>query len=127
MIKSLNYVFGKVEVYDYYMIVTMNAGIHISPEHNNILEDLVLTYYYDKPFVYLTHRKNSYSVDPVIYFETDKIENMVGFGVIAEVPVSGGNAEIEKLFLNKPFKIFLNRDEAVHWAKQRIEDELKRS
>jgi len=127
MSKSLSYIFCDVDVDDYYMVVVMKPGVHITPNHNKILEDIVNTYFYDKPFVYLTHRKHSYSVDPAIYLETAKIENMAGFGVIAKVPVSSGNAEIEKLFLNKPFEIFTDLDKAIVWAKHIIKNELKGS
>ena len=123
MKKSLSFDFGIVEVYDYYLIVVIRAGEHLTPAHNTILVNLANEYFKDKPFVYLTHRKFSYSVDPAIYLETSKIENLAAFGVIAEVPVSKGNAEIEKLFLNKPFEIFNDLDEGIQWAKHIIENE----
>lgn len=125
MPKSLSYIFCNVDVYDHYMIVVMKPGVHLTPNHNKILEEIVNTHYYDRPFVYLTHRIHSYSVDPAIYFETAKIENLAGFGVIAEVPVSGGNAEIEKLFMNKPFEIFSDLEIAITWAKHLIANEHK--
>lgn len=123
MLKSLTYIFGQVEIYDGYIVAIMNEGVHISPEYNKVLEDIVNRFYKNKPFVYLTHRKHSYSVDPAIYFETSKIENLAGFGVIAEIPVSGPNAAIEKLFINKPFEIFESKEQAIAWAKTVLNNE----
>lgn len=123
MIITLEFDFGTVAVYDDYIIVVMNSGVHVSPDLSSVLEDIVFSYFYDKSFVYLSHRKNSYSVDPSIYFEVAEIENLAGFGVIAEVPVASGNAEIEKLFLNKPFEIFSDLDTAIMWAKDLIKNE----
>jgi hypothetical protein len=122
MSKSLRYDFCGVEIFDFYMIVVINKGVHITPFHNNILIDLANKYYKNKCFVYLTHRMNSYSVDPTIYAKTSRINNLVGFGVIAEVPVSKANAEIEKQFMTKPFEIFDSVKDAIRWSKKIIND-----
>ena len=124
---KLSYVFGDVELFDHYMIVVMRQNVHISPDYNAILVELVNEHYKDIPFVYLTHRINSYTVDPAIYLETAKIRNLVGFGVIAKAPLAAGNATLEKLFMNKPFEIFKDLDEAVKWAKETVSNELQGS
>ena len=127
MKKSLTYDFCTIDIYDNYLVTRINAGIHITPEHNEILLDLVQQYFKDKRFVYLTHRIYSYSVDPSIYKETSKIENLAGFGVIAEIPVSRANAQIEKLFLTKPFEIFNTLEDAILWAESIIKNERQQS
>lgn len=118
MIKALSFDFCKMHIYNTYIIATMNEGIHLSPEKNDILAEIAEIYFENKSFVYITHRKHSYSVDPSIYIETSSIKNLSGMAVVANVPLAKGNAEIEKLFLNKPFEIFSTIDEAVIWAKQ---------
>ena len=45
-----------------------------------------------------------------------QIKNLIGFAVVADVPVAKANAEVEKLFLNKPFEIFQSLDKAITWA-----------
>ena len=107
-------------LYDNYLIVVVNEGEHLIPSQNQILVDIAKIHYHNKPFVYITHRKHSYSVDPSIYLKTSKIPNLYGFAVVAEVPVSMANAQIEKLFLNKPFEIFTAIDDAINWAKDII-------
>jgi len=116
MPKILNYSFCTISLYENYLIAVMDEGEHISPDRNQVLVELAETYYNDRAFVYITHRKHSYSVDPSIYLETVKIKNLAGFAVVAEVPTSKANAEIERLFLAKPFEIFSDLQAAIHWA-----------
>jgi len=118
MPKILNYSFCTMSLYETYLIVVMDAGEHISPDRNDVLVEIANIYYKDRPFVYITYRKHSYSVDPSIYIETSKIKNLSGFAVVAEVPTSKANAEIERLFLNKPFEIFADLESAVNWAEE---------
>ena len=113
----LKFDFCDMHIYNNYMVVVMKEGVTITPSHNLILLNIVETYYSNKKFVYITHRLNSYSVDPAIYHETSKIENLVGFAVVSKDYKAKSNAEIEKLFLKKPFEIFGTLDEAVSWAK----------
>lgn len=94
----------------------MNKGIHLTRDKNKILEDIANEYFYDKAFVYITHRKYSYSVDPSIYLKTSEIINLVGFAVVAQAPLAKGNAEVEKLFLEKPFEIFSSFEDAKLWT-----------
>ena len=124
---TLTYEFCTIDIYNNYLIVVMNSGVHITPDHNEVLENIVDSYFRDRPFVYLTHRKHSYSVDPAIYKKTSQIANLAGFGVIAEFPVSRANAEIERLFLNKPFEIFDDLESAKQWAANILKDEKQRS
>lgn len=116
MPKTLKYPFCSVDIYDNYLVVCMNKGIHLTRDKNKILEDIANEYFYDKAFVYITHRKYSYSVDPSIYLKTSEIINLVGFAVVAQAPLAKGNAEVEKLFLEKPFEIFSSFEDAKLWA-----------
>lgn len=123
MLKSLKYPFCTIDVYNDYVISRINKGIHLTPDKNRILEDIANDYFNNKQFVYITHRINSYSVDPSIYLQTSKVKNLIGFAVVAEVPLAKGNAEVEKLFLKKPFEIFSDLDDAIEWAKSLVPNE----
>ena len=50
--------------------------------------------------------------------------NLKGFAVVTKTLLAKKNAEIEKLFLNKPFEIFSDIDEALSWAKSVIDDNI---
>ncbi|WP_299334182.1 hypothetical protein [uncultured Psychroserpens sp.] len=117
MTDKLTLDFCKIHIYDHYMIVTVNTGETISLEHNKTLTNIADTYFDNRPFVYITHRINSYAVDPGVYKETSKISNLVGFSVVSKNYLAKSTAQIEKLFLDKPFEIFDSLKEAIDWAK----------
>ncbi|AUC76316.1 hypothetical protein CW732_11825 [Olleya sp. Bg11-27] len=73
------------------------------------------------PFVYITNRIHSYSVDPIIYKDVSQIKTLQGFAVVSQTQ-SGKNAEIERLFLNKPFEIFTDIEDAKTWASKIIKE-----
>lgn len=116
----LKYDFCTMHIFSNHIVVIMNEGITITPEHNTTLLNIVDTYYRERKFVYISHRINSYAVDPAIYFETSKIKNLVGFAVVSADYKAKSNAEIEKLFFNKPFEIFADIDDAKAWANSLI-------
>ncbi len=70
-------------------------------------------YYEGRYFGYITYRKNSYAVDPRIYFETSKIKNLIGFAVVAPRKIAKQTAEVERIFLKKPFRYFDTMNEAI--------------
>ena len=98
MLALLKYDFCEVEVYKNYVIVIINEGISLTPENNDVLLGIATKYFINKNFGYITHRINSYSVDPRIYTETSKIENLVSFAVVSENKIALSNAQIEKTF-----------------------------
>ena len=116
MTDVLKFDFCTMHIFDYYLIVVINEGIVITPKHNTTLLNVVDTYYKHTRFVYITHRLHSYAVDPSVYIETSKIKNLAGFCVVSSDYKAKRNAEIEKLFLNKPFEIFDTIEEATTWA-----------
>ena len=119
---ELKFDFCDMHIYDNYMVTIMKEGVTITPNHNKVLLNIVDTYYSEKQFVYITHRLHSYAVDPAIYFETSKIKNLIGFAVVSNDFKAKSNAEIEKLFFNKPFEVFNTLPEAIVWAKSLLEN-----
>lgn len=120
MKENLTFDFCDMTIYDNYVVVVMKEGVNITPDYNSVLVEVTNAYFSDKPFVYITHRVNSYSVDPKIYFETAKIENLEGFAVVSKNYQAKINAQIEQMFFNKPFEIFTNLDDAFKWAEKTI-------
>ena len=103
-------------IYDKYLVTNINEGFNLLPEHNKVLVDVATSHFKDQPFVYITHRINSYSVDPKIYYETSKIKNLAGLAVVSSKFIAKSNAEIEKMFFTKPFEIFSDLESAKEWA-----------
>ncbi|MAO08657.1 MAG: hypothetical protein CL596_08100 [Alteromonas sp.] len=120
---QLQFEFGTLEVHDSYVIAIMKEGVTISPGHNKVLVKIAEDYFPHKKFGYISHRINSYSVDPTVYTNTSKIENLVAFAVVSENPLNLSNAHIEKLFLKKPFRNFKKLRKAIDWVMESIEEE----
>lgn len=114
---TLLYDFCRINIYNQYMVVEINEGVHLTPEHNTVLVNLVDTYYKSRPFVYITNRIHSYTVDASIYIETSKIKNLIGFAVVSQTVSNDAIEAIVNLFKPHPFKVFTDLKTALNWAK----------
>lgn len=112
--------FGLVEMHRSYMIMVMNEGVSVDASINSKLTQLAVKHFGDRPFGYITHRKNSYSVDPSIYHETSSIDNLVGFAVVSDKDLRLGTAKVESRFLDKPMKVFKDLHSAIEWIEGMI-------
>ncbi len=116
MKETLTFDFCDMTIYDNYLVVVIKEGINIKPKYNDVLVEVADTYYPNKPFVYITHRINSYSVDPKIYYKIVNIKNLKGFAVVSNNYLAKVNAQIEQRFFTKPFEIFTDLKDAFEWA-----------
>lgn len=110
--------FCQMEIYDNHIITTINEGVHITIDNNQILIDVAKKYFDVCDFVYISNRINSYSVDPKVYYHTIKVKNLRGFAIVSNNPKAIGNAKIEKLFYNKDYKIFSDIKDALAWTNE---------
>jgi hypothetical protein len=110
--------FGEITVYNDYVYTVMNEGITVSPNLNDILLAVAEIYYSDREFVYITHRINSYSIDPIVYIETSKIKNLKGFIAVCPNKSLIESFRIEKLFFEKPFAVYQTLDEALAYKEE---------
>jgi len=117
----LIYDFCKINIFDRYTIVEINEGVHLAPDHNTVLVNLVDTYYKNKSFVYITNRVNNYTVDPSIYIKTSEIENLIGFAVVSQTHTKEIAHKIAPLFSRVRFNVFNNLDTAIVWANQLLD------
>ena len=122
---TLDFQFGEAKIFEYFVIVEMKEGITVLPEHNAILEEVASKYFKDKPFGYITYRKNSYAVDPLVYLRTTKIENLAAFAVVSTDGLMLSNVEVEKIFFKKPMKHFHNLNRAKEWVIKIIQEQNK--
>lgn len=111
-------------VSDNIIISEINEGVHMNKKHATQIIKFVLDVFEDKPHVYISNRIHSYSVDTIVYSDVSKVKNLVGFAVVSNT-LAARNAEIERLFLNKPFEIFSKLEEATTWANQILKNQIK--
>lgn len=116
MIHKVTLDFCTLSFYEHYVIAVINESTTIDFIKNNMITDVILEFYVSKKFIYITHRKYSYSVDPTTYTYTSSIQSLVAFVVVSHNMLAKSVTGIEKLFLKKPIKIFDNIDKACLWA-----------
>lgn len=109
--------FCTLSFFDNYVISVINEGEHVDYTLNKILIKKIEKRF-NKPFIYITNRINSYSVDPNIYPRTTEVKNLAGFAVVSKAHMAKVNAQIEQMFFGKPFEIFSEMEEAIAWAKK---------
>ncbi|WP_054850800.1 hypothetical protein [Olleya sp. ITB9] len=111
-------------VSDNVIISEINEGVHMNKKHAIQIIKFVLDVFGDRPHVYISNRIHSYSVDTIVYSDVSKVKSLVGFAVVSNT-LAARNAEIERLFLNKPFEIFSKLEEATTWANQILKNQIK--
>ncbi len=114
---------GKFLFYNNIMVSEFYEGVHVTKE--NAAEVILITQqiYGDyKPFVYISHRLNSYSMDTMGYKEVaEMFPNFKGFAIVSQNKYRRMLASLEKLFIKKPIGVFDNMDSAFFWAEKLLE------
>ncbi len=113
-----------IQVFKSYSVVNIREGATVKPGDEAIFKKLIAEFYGDHPFVYISHRINSYAVDPIIYKAVSKIENLLGYAVVDEKSKMYSSAQVEKLFYDKAFEMFDDLEEAKIWALKMHNDDL---
>lgn len=106
------------------IIAEINEGVVLNQDMSDDIIYFSSVVFKNNPFVYITNRINSYAVDPTIYKGVSQVETLKGFAVVSTT-LSARNAEIERLFLNKPFEIFSDLEDAKLWAIQILNKTIK--
>ncbi|GAB1857194.1 hypothetical protein MHTCC0001_20300 [Flavobacteriaceae bacterium MHTCC 0001] len=110
---------GTFYYFDNFMISELNEGLVVNLEVVlNVTNKLTMKHYgTTTPFVYISHRINSYSIQPTVHLTTQKLmPNTMGYAVVSYNSVHKEIVDIEKLFLDIPAKMFNCIEEAVTWA-----------
>jgi len=107
--------FCRLELHKNYVFAVMHEGIVVDEKNNTILIEIIENHYRNIPFVYITHRINSYSVDPTVYRRTSKIKSLVGLAVVSSMQTQKISVAYEKHFFSKEFCHFHSLKEAIAW------------
>ncbi|WP_159020034.1 hypothetical protein [Algibacter sp. L3A6] len=113
---------GVMQVYENYVIGIVNEGETVTDLSNAHLFKIAKTHFKNKNFVYISHRINSYAVDPVIYIQASKIENLIGFIIVSSKKIARINSQIEQIFSKKPLKTFTEINDATEWANNAVRE-----
>lgn len=115
--------FGTFKFYKNLIIGTIVQGSRVT--FDQILPLLAIwPLYYDEtePMVYLSDMKSSYSLDPTMHLEIQKLfPFLLGYGVIVYNEINYKVAQLEQQFLQCPVGIFKDVESAIVWASNLIQ------
>ncbi|CAL66474.1 hypothetical protein [Christiangramia forsetii] len=121
--KEIELDFGKLYVHENILIAKLDEGILLNVQSNKRLLKLGAEIFKNKDYGYISHRVNSYAVDPMVYIDSAKTSSLKAIAVVSENEMTRKNAEgVEKKFYkdNNCFSVFRTLEEAVVWIKTRI-------
>lgn len=117
--------FTTLHFYDKYLISHIKDDVVLDEAKTQNLINLCQEYYKGSPYVYLSKRKGSYNVVPMVYLNLWENPELLGIGIICEEIIKCKMAEFEKNFSSVPFQIFYTMESAVHWVESLHEKKIK--
>ncbi|WP_372945953.1 STAS/SEC14 domain-containing protein [Muriicola sp.] len=111
---------GTVQVFDDYMVATYNEGVTVTLERVYQLIGISEIHFRDRPFGFISNRKNSYAIDPTIYNYVRELQNLKAYAIVSVKEMDMHNFTIEKMFYKKPMKFFIDYNNALAWVKRRV-------
>ncbi len=74
---------GTVQVFDDYMVATYNEGVTVTLERVYQLIGISEIHFRDRPFGFISNRKNSYAIDPTIYNYVRELQNLKAYAIVS--------------------------------------------
>lgn len=117
---------GRFVFYKNISIAEVSEGSHVTFQKiSNMLQIAEGVYGNDIPFVYISNRIHSYSIDPLGYYEAIKMfPNIKAYAIVSQNKQRRMLAVLEKLFIKKPIRVFDDLEKAFAWAEQIIAKSL---
>ena len=126
IVKEYQLDIGTVQVYDDYMVSTFEEGATVTLERAYQIIGISEIHFRNKPFAYISLRKNSYAIDPVIYTYLRGLDNLKAFAIVSKKEIDMHNFKIEKLFYKKNMEFFIEYENALAWVKKRLKSKRKK-
>lgn len=122
MIKKIELDFGVISVYDRILISELHEGVLLNVENNRQILNIGCEEFKTENFGYISHRINSYAVDPMVYRESAELEQLKAIAVVSKNDMALKSAELEKKFYTNrnSFAIFKSLEEATAWIKSTV-------
>ncbi len=126
MIALYEFEFCHVEVYEDYVITVMKEGIIVTPEFITQMSFIAEKHFKNKVFVYISHRVNSYALNPTLYFEVNKLDNLIALAIVSKDPKQWNQSKIERTFVDRDLEQFDTLEEALEWKDKIIKKHIKK-
>lgn len=112
-------------VFDDYLISQMHEGECLDHDHTVILREIIKIHFENKSLVYISNRVKSYTVDPLVYKEVEKMKNLLAIIIVTNNQTFFKEAKEELKYFNKPSLVCNNLTDAIIWASKLVEDSKK--
>lgn len=115
--------FGQVRIFQNILIAELNEGVLFNANNNSELLKIGNEVFKNRPYGYISLRKNSYAVDPLVYREAALAENLKAIAVVSENELIKLNAHsVERQFYKDSgsFEVFDSLEEAINWIQFKI-------
>jgi hypothetical protein len=118
---------GKFTFYENILVGEFAEGVQVTFENAAIPKQIATQLYStENPLIYISHRMHSYSTDFVGYKEVVALfPNFKAFGVEAQNKRRRMLANLERLFIKKPIRVFDNLEDTMIWAEAFLLRETK--
>lgn len=112
--------FGTIKVYEDYMVSNFKEGTTVTLERAFQLIGISEIHFRGRNFGYISHRANSYAIDPTVYTYLRGLDNLKAFAIVSRKEIDMHNFGIEKLFYKKQMEFFIEYQNALNWVKKRL-------
>ena len=121
-LKTLELETGTFQFYDQVVIGQIREGMQVTLDNSLPLLSHAWELYRDKKIVYISDRKNSYSLDPTMHMELMKlVPFLAGYAWVVYNDLTERVAHLEARFLNCPTGIYRSMDPALLWARDLLQ------
>jgi len=120
--KIIDLDFIVLELYEYYVISTIQEGVVFDFPHLRAVYDVFEKYYNGKTFVSIAKRIYDYTVNPTCYMKPLQTANILGVAVVCKSESAYNTALFEKKFSKKHFEPFYTLEEAIDWSKELVKN-----
>ncbi|MFD1096078.1 hypothetical protein [Salegentibacter chungangensis] len=118
--KILELDYASLRFYPDFVVSEIKPDIIFDLYYLKDLVEICNDYFKDRPFVYISHRKNSYTVNPMIYLNIKHNKGLQGIAFVSKSGSSLITANFEGNFSPVPYDFFNSLDEAKVWANKLI-------
>ncbi|TPN88744.1 hypothetical protein [Aquimarina algicola] len=111
----------KLFFYTNYLIIEVKEGVCFDHEKAKKISELTKLHFGDSPFGYISHRINSYSINPTDYLKIREVfPYLKAFAVVTYTPIQESNVKFENLFYYGKMMIFNDLNLAEYWVEEQF-------
>lgn len=114
--------FGKITFTENILIAELNEGILFDVHNNRELLKIGAKIFNGNNYGYISHRVNSYAVNPMVYLESSSTPTLRAIAIVSDNPVCKQNTLLKRQFYKNTssFEVFDSLEEAISWIKTKI-------